>query len=372
MNRIDSDFDEYLAGLDTKTFSSSKKEIERTYRAVLKKTGLKRKTAGPKKVGRICLIAAAAVVCTAVSAAAAGFNVGELFRGYFEHDARAAADIPASAASLTQSQIAVLDKSGKTIEQSVTDNGMTVTLKAAVCDQSSAYLLLDVTAPEGTVLDRDDYSFIIKLAELDIDDVGNYSGSCELRLLKDNDPTDNKKSFVLEMGYSGFDMRGRTFHLELSDFSTLRQEKAEDYFTPVVKGDWTFDPITLQSDTATKELTVNQVTHFNSNAHSNAPADVGSKKAETSDQCTVDSISLSSFSAIVHFTGKDLKTKGDSFAVPNSLALNLKDGTKVDVPFCDGGSSYKTKAYYVWRFDEPVDVNSVSSVTLGDLTVPVS
>lgn len=348
MNRNNGSFDDYLAGLDTKTFSSSKKEIDRTYRAVMKKAGLKRKAPKAKRIGRVCLIAAAAVTCTAVTAAAAGFNVGELFRGYFEHGTRAAG----SAASLTQSQILVLDKSGKPVGQSVTDNGTTITVKAIMGDKSKAYLLLDVTAPVGSWLKRDDYDFEEDRIDFHHQNgEGSSSTGWDLLSQPDANPNDNKKTFLLRISSVGLDLQGRNISLSLVNLSIPGKEKLS--FDPVIKGTWKFD-FTLDYPTASKELTVNRVTHYKG---------CDNKAYEY----IVKRVSLSAFSVIADLSGKNMTRLG----IPSSITIRYRNGTQATLPY-PGGAGCSTGCTLVKSFDKPVDIDSISSVTIGDLTVPVS
>lgn len=356
MNRNNGSFDDYLAGLDTKTFSSSKKEIDRTYRTVMKKAGLKRKAPKVKRIGRVCLIAAAAVTCTAVTAAAAGFNVGELFRGYFERDSRNASG---SAASLTQSQILVLDKSGKPVGQSVTDNGTTITVKAAVCDKNSAYILLDVTAPEGTILDRGDYGF--EEMSIDFHDTDNKGKGLNWVLCdqKDENTRDNKKAYVLHINSSGLDLQGREIGLSMKNLSTLREDGSTyDY---AAKGSWKFD-FKLGDGTDPKKLTVKKTAHYiGTNLTKNAAL-----------ECTVETVSLSALSATVDFSGSNLWDSHNYPEIPGYMTIQYRDGTKVTTTHNGPGHGDKQNYTTSYLFDAPIDIDSISSVTIGDLTVPVS
>lgn len=361
MNRNDGGFCDYLAGLETKTFSSPKKEIDRTYRAVMKKAGLNRKAPKTKRIGRVCLIAAAAVACTAVTAAAAGFNVGGLFRGYFERGTQAAAGAPESAASLTRSQIMVLDKSGRPVNRSVTDNGTTITVKAAVADKNSAYILLDVTAPEGTILDRDDYGFEEMSIDLhDADEKGKNWNSvlCDQ---KDENTRDNKKTYVLRINSSGLDLQGREIGLSLTNLSTLREDGLTYDYDYAAKGSWKFD-FKLGGGTDPKKLTVKRTAHYiGTNLTKNATL-----------ECTVETVSLSALSATVDFSGGNLLDSHNYPEIPGYMTIQYRDGTKITTTHNGPGHGDKQNYTTSYAFDAPIDVDSISSVTIGDLTVPVS
>lgn len=379
MNRNNGGFYDYLAGLDTKTFSSSKKEIARTYRAVMKKAGLKRKAQGTKRIGRVCLIAAAAVVCTAATAAAAGFNVGELFRGYFEHGARAAAGASGSTASLTQSQILVLGKSGKPVDQSVTDNGTTVAVKAVTGDQNDAYILLDVTAPQGTKLDRNDYSFYRgdSVTEMDLLEKGGagitgygWSGGWDYTTLQDAAPEDNRVQIVLSLNFSGIDLRGKEVRLSFKNITVPDKNRKTEYL-PVIQGEWNLE-VPLDYTSPSKELTVNRLTHFKPYADPKTPAGDREENSETTLPCTVKTIRLSSLSAVVVYGSDKTAAEGHANPTPSTLTIHFKDGTQAAMQGIGPGMAGDTESTRSYLFNAPVDIDSISSVTVGDLTVPVS
>nr|WP_319488617.1 DUF4179 domain-containing protein [uncultured Caproiciproducens sp.] len=373
MKQYNTNFLRCFEEIEVERSPSTKKETDDTFRNVMKRAGLKRKTTGMKKGGRIFLIAAAIAACGVVTVAAYAFSTGDLFRSFFESNNHNGINGENPTVSLTESQVKVLDKSGTALNQSVTNNGTTITVKAAVCDQSNAYILLDIIAPEGTKLNRDDYDFEHTYTVLDLNDVHNsFSREQKLSVLKDENPNDNKKSFVVHMGCSGFDMRNRKLQLTLGNLSTVREGKAVEFFNNVIEGTWRFDPITLKSSISSKELTVNKVTHFKESVNPGASAKVRTEATKITYQCTVKSISLSSFSATVNFSGEEVKTKGDSLRVPDVLTIRLKDGTDTVINYPSGGGSEGKDSDNVWRFDTPIDFNNVTSVTLGDLTIPIS
>ena len=384
MNKTDGDFLDYLAKLEPETPAATKKEIHPAYLSIMKKAGLKPKATGAKKFGRVLLIAAAVAACATVTAAAYGVNIGNMFKGYFENGSSSeniSRKTPNASGKpldkkLNGNQINILNESGKAINQSVTDNGTTITLKAAVCDESNVYVLFDVTAPEGTKLTRNDYDFEEGCAHVDLSEVKhlNCSRSQKISVIKDENSNDNKKSFVLHSWYSGVDVRGKKMTLKLSNLSTVREGKAVNYYTHILDGTWKFKPVTLDSNIKSKEITVNKVTHFNyaGSVNSNAPEKERIEASKKNYNCTVKSVSISPFSAIVYFKGKDLKIKGDSFPTPRSLTVNFKDGTKLFVKRPNGGGSKGDDSDSTWLFDTPIDIDSVSSITLGGLTAPVS
>ncbi len=96
------------------------------------------------------------------------------------------------------------EESGNEIGSSVTSEGWTLTVQQAVGDRNCAYLLLDLTAPEGTVLDADSYFLN---CEPYFEDAGSGAGGgWRVDLLEDENPADNRLSFLVDLSFER-DMR---------------------------------------------------------------------------------------------------------------------------------------------------------------------
>jgi hypothetical protein len=97
---------------------------------------------------------------------------------------------------------------------SCTTDGWTISASQVVGDKTQIRVLLEVTAPEGTVLPEGDYRF-----ELPVMDP---AAAFTIDSIKDEDPTDNKKSFVLG-SIEPNDFRGKTVKLHLEGLSRYKQ-----------------------------------------------------------------------------------------------------------------------------------------------------
>lgn len=381
MMHNDPEFLDYLAGLDTKTSFSTKKEIDVTTAAALKKIGLKRKLSGKRKAGRVLLIAAAVAAGAVVTAAAAGVNIGDMFRGYFASGKIYGPFNPNSSAvtSLTESQTKVLEQAGKALNMSATNNGTTVTVDGVVGDNSSIYILLDVTAPNGTKLGRNDYAFdwtdghsgieILEKGGAKVASKNSWGLSWIYSVLKDASPNDNKLRMVLDVSGTGLDLRGKEAHLYLKNLSIPDPNRKAEYL-PVVKGEWHFI-VPLDYASPSKELTVNKLTHFKPYISPNASASEREKAANKTFQCTVKSISLSSLSATVDYVGDKPAAKG-GIPTPFAMTFHLRDGSQTEVLGIGGSGGTPTTETRTYIFSAPIDIDSISSVTIGDLTVPVT
>lgn len=138
---------------------------------------------------------AAAVMMTA-GALAAVLNPG--LRGWFD--------------TQTPGGQETLEKSIYKLDRSQTYNGWTVSLKECVGDDSSVYILVEATAPEGTVLARPENGSITLIGGIDTMGIGASS-----YVLEDEDPADNRISAMLDASvYSTSEkLRGKTVTISI-------------------------------------------------------------------------------------------------------------------------------------------------------------
>lgn len=357
MTHNDPEFLDYLAGLDTETSLSTKKEIDVTAAAALKEIGLKRKLSGKRKAGRVLLIAAAIAVGAVVTAAAAGVNIGDMFRGYFEHSDPYFQK--SASPTLTLNQVDLLNKSGTPINQNAESNGTTITLRSAISDKNSVYVLFDVIAPKGTKLNSSGRYDFEKMDPM-YDSFNRYSDlTFSVQAQPDSNLNDNKKTFILQIS-SNDDLRNQAIRLSFSNLVIIDNKHEQE--CPVLKGNWKFT-FTLKGNAKSKVITVNKEIHYTGQDKIGSPNMVTIK-------CTVDTINLSPLSATIRFTG--LKGAQD-YQIPQNFSFQDKAGKKHSVKSTGGMDDSKmlfcTRTYL---FNSPIDLNSISSITIGDLTVPVS
>ncbi|MGM9599957.1 MAG: hypothetical protein ACI3W5_00040 [Faecousia sp.] len=154
------------------------------------------------KIFRKIFIAAAIIASLAVSAFAANQTLG-------------AGDWFRSEKNLSESQMELVNELGESFQpQTYTNQGTTIEAKAAYAEDHVLYLYLSVTTPEGTVLpDGVTYDFVDRSVATDYSDPNafhcNHLGGnapykalynfMKVIALKDDDPTDNKKDFIVEL-----------------------------------------------------------------------------------------------------------------------------------------------------------------------------
>lgn len=159
-----------------------------------------------KKTSFGIMLFAAALVFGTVAASAAG---------YFQPDGRIARMLGAAPENW--------EGGGAAIQASQESDGWTLTVDQAVGDKNCAYILLNLTAPEGTALDAELYRLDCLL---EFDGVGGGCWGCTM--LEDEDKADNRLSFLLDAATEG-DLRDTTGHLkagglvEISDDDHVRE-----------------------------------------------------------------------------------------------------------------------------------------------------
>lgn len=185
----------------------SPEEEARILARTLAKAGLAAPGKGERtmKRSRFGLMLLAGVLCAgAVVASAAGYFT--MKRPLAEH------------LGAGEKEAALVSQAGNDLGESCTAQGWTITASQVLGDKTQMRVLLDVTAPEGTVLGKGHYRLELPMLDpsvtFTIDDV-------------DENTTDNKLSFVLST-IKPKDYRGRTVKLHFGGVSRYRQYTVEE------------------------------------------------------------------------------------------------------------------------------------------------
>ena len=155
-----------------------------------------------------------------------------------------------------EAQVEALNNSGADVEREVTANGTTVRARQIVGDSHNLYLLFDVIAPEGTVLNQEQYHFNQAYASVSTNSTGYYFES-----LPDDNPNDNKISMVLNLEADG-KMTGKTLRLDLADLAVYVPEKAD--FETIIEGNWLLE-VPVSYDSMSESHNINQKVEYNGN-----------------------------------------------------------------------------------------------------------
>ena len=269
------------------------------------------------------------------------------------------------------------DQSSAIIGRSVEQSGWALTLTDCVGDDRRIYLGIEVTAPEGTVLDREHYAF----ARYDVDFPGHdWAGGASLDQLEDDDPTDNRISFVYwsnRILSDGESINGSDICLLLENLCYLYWDGAgeEVAWAPVCEGTWDFGTFPLSYRDSTLRLT--------------PELPVTTLRVEA----MITQVEVSPLGVYVRIEGDALK--GHHSWVPKNapdgwygcveyqeILLYDTEGNVLTVDGvtsdcsgsgCSGGTDTSEKGYLVLAraFDSLVDVDTLTAISICGVEIPL-
>lgn len=228
MRQYDDRFLELYNQYGTNPSQPDQKGDATTYTHVMEKIGIK--PCGRRRLTKLLLIAA--VVATAgLTAAAAYYSVSDAFRGVLS-----APETPDGQASASVAP--VIEKSGLLLDGKAESGGIQVSLRAAVGDERSIKLLVDVVDTSGKPLaltqsDGELSGGRIQFANAALEMLnhprgytghtdefgvfhGNVSGGYGDTLI-DSDPGDSRATFLMDFSVADAPVRGEKYRLHISD-----------------------------------------------------------------------------------------------------------------------------------------------------------
>lgn len=364
---------------------------ERIKELTMSKIENKQEKKGKRMAFRLLVIAAAISLITMTAFAAEEyFNVGEIIRGMFRED-------------FSDSQAEVVNQLGGDFQpETQTSEGTTVTLAAAYGDAYTLHLYLQVEAPEDTVLpdgilyDFCDWNAIDFSAKDHWENLkpgenapyDTISRSMDIEPLADDDPTDNKKDFhVTISGQPGTDCKFNDGYSKFFNMTGIYQQVLdvdgdEDGYVQLAPGNFSFD-VGIVNEVESIQLDVDGLTYGGHKTRSwthDSPCSplcdeelTGETDPETGlpihaeewdYEVTVRSMTISNLSAeweIGYTTDDENKSFDLSFHVV------LKDGTVVKNRGGGLGGEYgDNRSSAVTYFEEPIDLNEVDYILIGD------
>lgn len=286
---------------------------------------------------------------------------------------------------LTSSEQAVVDTLSGNLPGAVSSNGAVITPQAAFGADGVFYLMLEIQAPEGTVLpaldgEQGTYQLFdaeivngewLELREIDGSDV-DFSYSMEPTWLEDDDPTDNVIRVALSILADG-DLEGKVLHIP----GLWKQSETKEY-TEIFSGDFDF---TLSSGLAEEGLLAVDVT--------------GITTQSPYGTLTLDDLELSPLGLRLGYhynedtaqaaweaensVGDALVTSDDGEALTFSemltpsaeLVLVLRDGTRVEMAnsFGEYGAGWTEQSGF---FTRPVDLAQADYLLWGETKIPLN
>lgn len=298
---------------------------------------------------------------------AATINIGDVFRSFFSIR---------QDGSISENQSAYIDTHVATIGESVTQDGVTVTVEGAITDGTMAYILVDIVAPDGYCIDSLPLGFNIefeklKLAGQEKDHISSVSTGCIP--LSDNDGKDNTASMLIQ--YNIYQFLGSNFSLGDGKARTLQLQNLfyhEDKFPyslcTVAEGEWQYEFAFTTVDDKEVELLNNPITGSYSQISGNKV------------NATINSILMKGLSVTVYYTlaPNDIQEAGDF----GTIKVALRDGNAVNaypekagqVSRIENGTLIPSSAghYCTYVFEAPVSYEDVETIFIGDTEIKIN
>lgn len=310
-----------------------------------------RREARPAKRMRLKIIMAAAVISlmTSTAWAAAYYGLDERFLSFLK---------PAN-----HEQTEYLSNGAYTVDQqAITEQG-TLDVRQVIGDSNLTYILMDFTAPEGTVLDAARYRFNPGWIDADTH-TGNLSYGVGFTVLEDADPQDNKISLIMSLigdkSYAGANVKLSLRNLEAAG-------PFPGIFETVIEGEWgTSFKLGFKDFSKTYESNRKMSLY-------------GYETILTSVSISPISITLKlespytkeiSQAAPLQEVGKNTNTYRDTFPI----TIHYKDGTSETTTYFTGTttSDYLTDTITsVKTFEGAINDKEIKSIEFFDITVPI-
>lgn len=286
---------------------------------------------------------------------------------------------------LGPSEQAVVDTLSGDLPGAVSSNGAVMTPLAAFGEDGVFYLMLEIQAPEGTVLpalngEQGTYQLFdaeivngewLELREPDGSDV-DFSYSIEPTWLEDDDPTDNTVQVALSILADG-DLEGKILHIP-----GLWKQSVTKAYTEIFSGDFDFP---LSSGLAEEGLLAVDVTGITAQSPY-GPLDLdylelsplglrwGYHYNEDTAQAAWEAEN-SGGDALVTSDDGEAPEVSDMVTPSAELVLVLRDGTRVEMAnsFGEYGAGWTEQSGF---FTRPVDLAQADHLLWGETKIPLN
>ncbi len=227
-----------------------------------------------------------------------------------------------------------LNGAGVEVDKSVVNNDLKLTVKQTLGDKHSLYILVDIEISKDIRMVEN-----AGFEEMHTRVENNASAGWSVSDLKDENPNDNKQSFIISYSTEG-KLNNNDITLKFKDYGYYSSENNE--FIPLVKGEWNIS-WKLDYKDVSKAITVNRFIITND------------------DKYFITKVNISPISVSANLIGRN---KGN-FMIEK---VNLKNGTYLD--FSTGGlSSSLLKVFTNVEFSKVIDVNQIDSITINDKVI---
>ena len=327
----------------------SPEEEARILVRTLEKAGIAPGKKGEKTVkkSRLGLVLLAAALCIGTVAASAAV--------YFQMNQ----DLAKTLGAESKKNQELLKESGSDIQVSQDCQGWTLTVNQAVGDRNCAYILLDLTAPEGTVLDADLYQIDCLMAF-----ENSRGGSYGWGQMADGDKTDNRVSFLIHTTMEG-DLRRSVGVLKATGLKavTFLGDGAED---------------DLVEQTADLAWAVKFPMEYQDDPITYRPGQtVSVKKGAIEGRIKVEKVEITPLSVLVKLSSSDgilgrveALTEGTPRAGAILVEVRDKAGNTI-LPHSTGATPRGNTQEVVLAFQPMIDPDEIASIVLDGVEIPL-
>ena len=306
----------------------------------------KKKGVVPVKHFRSALVAAVVAIClvttTAFAASYMGLDVG--FLHFLKPSSEEQAEYLANGAYI--------------VDKRVKNKNGTLDIKQVIGDSNVTLILMDFTAPKGTVLNRAHYSF----EEIDID-FGNGFAGYGINSLEDENTNDNKISMVMEI-HTNDSLMGKKFHIRLENL--ISSDTLPGEFTKEISGTWRTS-FKLAFKNYSTDYQINQtIQMFGHDA-------------------TIKTISISPISVTLKLESSLVKQideaagnwevlGGNTYSDIYPIAINYQDGTSETTDIFDGMHhlDHSGKILFIKTFEKVINDRAIKSITFFDTEIQIA
>lgn len=287
-----------------------------------------------------------------------------------------AADSLAAVFGAGPAQTELIDQIGRPIGASCTSNGITITADAIIGMRNAYAVVYTIEKDDGTAFDELDmnqngtYNLVLdgggSINALTALRLGIDASGCT-RYTFDADPTDNAIQLVemMSFGGSGVSLVGETLHFNATEigFTRVGKDGRNLPSQAIATGDWNMS-FKIDYEDLSVDLPAGQTFTINGSS------------------AVVDELVVSPLGATITYTvdatdeasgPTGLETDAEKRVGHGDFTVTFADGTTQEL-----GSGYtswqqdgKTVVQKTWFFDQIRDVDDITSITVGDLTVPV-
>lgn len=321
-----------------------------------------------RPLGRALLVAAVLTVLLSLTCvAAAELNIGALFGQIFRGQQETA---------LSDGQNEYIGSHAAAIGESLTRDGVTVTLRGAISDGTTAYLLLDITAGEEVQIGTLPLAFDVTMEGLRAEGqeeihISGVSNGCQV--LPDHDGRENTATMLIQ--YNVYQMPGSDFTLNDGRVRTLRLkelfycEPAYPYAKhTVAEGEWVFSfAFTAVDDRETELLAAPVAASY---------TQISGREV----QVNIHSFRVKGLSGTFYYTlAPDAVQEAGDFGV---VRFVMQDGSTVraypqkagqTAAVADGDLQPGTKCHYcTYVFEAPVRQENIAALYLGETAVEIT